>query len=164
MNYQKIYSFDLANGEGIRTSIFVSGCNRHCKGCFNKEAWDFSAGKEFTSEQYFKIYNCLKNPNYAGLSILGGEPFDQDEFYYLIELCKAAHALKKDVWIWSGYFFEELNMDPKKRELLLECDVLIDGPFIEKQKDLSLKWRGSRNQRIIDVKKTLEEGRVIERD
>lgn len=161
MNYQKIYSFDLANGEGIRTSIFVSGCNRHCKGCFNKEAWDFYSGKLFNSEQFFKICNFFKNPYYSGLSILGGEPFDQKDCFLLIELCKVAHALEKSVWIWSGYTFEELIKDNKKIELLKECDVLVDGPFVEEQKDLSLKWRGSRNQRIINVPRSLENGEVV---
>ena len=162
MNYQKIYSFDLADGDGIRTSIFVSGCNRHCKGCFNEEAWDFNSGKNFNSEKYFKIYDLLKKPYYAGLSILGGEPFDQKDNYLLIELCKAAHTIGKDVWIWSGYTFEELKKDDKKLELLQECDILVDGPFIDEQKDLSLKWRGSTNQRIINIKESLASGKVVE--
>ena len=162
MNYQKIYSFDLADGDGIRTSIFVSGCNRHCKGCFNKEAWDFNSGKNFNSEKYFKIYDLLKKPYCAGLSILGGEPFDQKDNYLLIELCKAAHTIGKDVWVWSGYTFEELKKDDKKLELLQECDILVDGPFIDEQKDLSLKWRGSTNQRIINIKESLASGKVVE--
>ena len=162
MNYQKIYSFDLADGDGIRTSIFVSGCNRHCTGCFNEEAWDFNSGKNFNSEKYFKIYDLLKKPYYAGLSILGGEPFDQKDNYLLIELCKAAHTIGKDVWVWSGYTFEELKKDDKKLELLQECDVLVDGPFIDEQKDLSLKWRGSTNQRIINIKESLASGKVVE--
>ena len=162
MNYQKIYSFDLADGDGIRTSIFVSGCNRHCKGCFNEEAWDFNSGKNFNSEKYFKIYDLLKKPYCAGLSILGGEPFDQKDNYLLIELCKASHTIGKDVWVWSGYTFEELKKDDKKLELLQECDVLVDGPFIDEQKDLSLKWRGSTNQRIINIKESLASGKVVE--
>ncbi len=162
MNYQKIYSFDLSNGEGIRTSLFVSGCTRHCKGCFNKETWDFCSGKEFTSKEYFKICEYLKNPYYSGLSILGGEPFEQEDFYYLIELCKTAHTYGKNVWIWSGYTFDELRLNKKTFELLKECDILIDGPFVEELKDLSLAWRGSSNQRIIDVQKSLQENKVIE--
>ena len=162
MNYSQIRTMDISNGEGIRTSIFVSGCNRHCKGCFNKEAWDFNSGKNFNSEKYFKIYDLLKKPYCAGLSILGGEPFDQKDNYLLIELCKAAHTIGKDVWIWSGYTFEELKTDDKKLELLQECDVLVDGPFIDEQKDLSLKWRGSTNQRIINIKESLASGKVVE--
>ena len=162
MNYSQIRTMDISNGEGIRTSIFVSGCNRHCKGCFNKEAWNFNSGKNFNSEKYFKICDLLKKPYCAGLSILGGEPFDQKDNYLLIELCKAAHTIGKDVWIWSGYTFEELKTDDKKLELLQECDILVDGPFIDEQKDLSLKWRGSTNQRVIDIKESLASGRVVE--
>lgn len=161
MNYQKIYSFDLANGEGIRTSIFMSGCTLHCKGCFNKEAWDFESGKPFTSTEYFKILEQLKSPYCDGLSILGGEPFDQKDNFMLIELCKSAHAEGKNVWIWSGHLFEELNLNPDARELLNNCDILVEGPFIEEQKDLSLKWRGSRNQNIVDIQKSLEKGVTI---
>lgn len=154
MNYQKIYSFDLSNGEGVRVSIFVSGCTLRCKGCFNHEAWDFKSGHPFTSEEYFKIAALLKNPYYSGISILGGEPFDQEDNYMLIELCKTAHAEGKNVWIWSGHSFEELNMKKSAQELLENCDILVDGPFIEEERDLSLKWRGSRNQRVIDLKET----------
>lgn len=162
MNYQKIYSFDLANGEGVRTSIFVSGCTLHCKGCFNTEAWCFESGKPLTSIEFFQISQLLKNPYYSGLSILGGEPFDQTDNYLLIELCKVAHANNKNVWIWSGHDFEELNLNMKNRELLENCDVLIDGRFEEDKKDLSLKWRGSSNQRIIDVQKSLIGEKIIE--
>lgn len=162
MNYSQIRTMDISNGEGIRTSIFVSGCNRHCKGCFNKEAWNFNSGKIFNSEKYFKICDLLKKPYCAGLSILGGEPFDQKDNYLLIELCKAAHTIGKDVWIWSGYTFEELKTDDKKLELLQECDILVDGPFINEQKDLSLKWRGSTNQRVIDIKESFASGKVVE--
>ena len=162
MNYSQIRTMDISNGEGIRTSIFVSGCNRHCKGCFNKEAWDFNSGKNFNSEKYLKIYDLLKKPYCAGLSILGGEPFDQKDNYLLIELCKAAHTIGKDVWVWSGYTFEELKKDDKKLELLQECDILVDGPFIDEQKDLSLKWRGSTNQRVINIKESLASGKVVE--
>ena len=104
----------------------------------------------------------MKKPYCAGLSILGGEPFDQKDNYLLIELCKAAHTIGKDVWIWSGYTFEELKTDDKKLELLQECDILVDGPFIDEQKDLSLKWRGSTNQRVIDIKESLASGKVVE--
>lgn len=163
MNYQKIYKFDLANGLGARIAIFVSGCTLHCEGCFNSEAWDFDSGKPFTSEEYFKILNILKHPYYDGLSILGGEPFDQhpDDIKYLINLCMSAHALNKDVWIWSGHCYEELVSKSQAKELLENCDILIDGNFIEEQKDLSLTWRGSSNQRIIDVQKSLEQNQVV---
>ena len=158
----KIKDCDIADGEGVRVTLFVSGCPLHCFNCQNKEAWDFNSGKNFNSEKYFKICDLLKKPYCAGLSILGGEPFDQKDNYLLIELCKAAHTIGKDVWIWSGYTFEELKTDDKKLELLQECDILVDGPFIDEQKDLSLKWRGSTNQRVIDIKESLASGRVVE--
>lgn len=162
MNYQDIYNFDLANGEGVRVSLFVSGCTLHCKDCFNKEAWDFNGGKVLTSEKYFQICKLLENPNYSGLSILGGEPFDQKDYFLLSDLCKTAHYYGKDVWIWTGHTFEEINLDSKMKNLLELCDVLVDGRFDSKLKDTSLKWRGSSNQRIIDVQKSLEQQRIIE--
>lgn len=161
MNYQKIYSFDLANGKGIRISLFVSGCPFHCKGCFNSEAWGFQTGKPFTSEQYFKICELLKNPYYKGFSILGGEPFAQKDLFLLRDLCRVAHENGKDVWIWTGFNFEDLVCDEEKLDLLRECDILVDGRFIEEKKDLTLKWRGSSNQRIIDVQKSLKTGEII---
>ena len=161
MKYQKIYSFDTANGEGIRTSIFVSGCTLHCKNCFNSEAWDFSAGKEFTSKQFFQILELLKRPYCAGLSILGGEPFDQTDNNLLIELCESAHVLGKNVWAWSGHQFEELLKNSKARVLLENCDVLVDGRYEDELRDLSLAWRGSSNQRVIDVKKSLAQNKPV---
>ena len=161
MKYQKIYSFDTADGKGIRTSIFVSGCTLRCKNCFNSEAWDFDAGKEFTSKQFFQILKLLERPYCAGLSILGGEPFDQIDNNLLIELCKSAHILGKDVWAWSGHQFEELLKNSKARELLENCDVLVDGRYEDELRDLSLAWRGSSNQRVLDVKKSLAQNKPV---
>lgn len=161
MKYQKIYSFDTADGKGIRTSIFVSGCTLHCKNCFNSEAWNFDAGKLFTSKQFFQILELLKRPYCAGLSILGGEPFDQIDKTLLVELCKSAHSLEKDVWIWSGHQFEELLKNDKTRGLLENCDVLVDGRYMDELRNLSLAWRGSSNQRVLDVKKSLAQNKAI---
>ena len=105
MNYSQIRTMDISNGEGIRTSIFVSGCNCHFRGCFNKEAWNFNSGKNFNSEKYFSFFDLLKKPYCLCVLILCGEPFDQKDNYLLIELCKAAHTIGKDVWGWSGYTF-----------------------------------------------------------
>lgn len=161
MKYFQIRNFDVVNGKGIRTSIFVSGCALHCKNCFNSEAWDFCSGKEFTSKQFFQILELLKRPYCAGLSILGGEPFDQTDNTFLIELCKTAHALGKDVWVWSGHLFEELvKGESYQRTLLENCDILIDGRYIDELRDLSLAWRGSSNQRVLDIKKSLAEGKA----
>lgn len=161
MKYFQIRSFDVVNGEGIRTSIFVSGCTLHCKNCFNPEAWDFGAGKLFTSKQFFQILDLLKRPYCAGLSILGGEPFDQTDNNLLIELCESAHVLGKNVWAWSGHQFEELLKDNKARVLLENCDVLVDGRYEDELRDLSLAWRGSSNQRVLDVKKSLAQNKPV---
>lgn len=161
MKYFQIRSFDVVNGKGIRTSIFVSGCTLHCKNCFNSEAWDFNAGKLFTSKQFFQILDLLKRPYCAGLSILGGEPFDQTDNNLLIELCESAHVLRKNVWAWSGHQFEELLKNNKARVLLENCDVLVDGRYEDKLRDLNLAWCGSSNQRVLDVKKSLAQNKPV---
>lgn len=161
MKYFQIRSFDVVNGKGIRTSIFVSGCTLHCKNCFNSEAWDFNAGKLFTSKQFFQILDLLKRPYCAGLSILGGEPFDQTDNNLLIELCESAHVLGKNVWAWSGHQFEELLKNNRARVLLENCDVLVDGRYEDELRDLSLAWRGSSNQRVLDVKKSLAQNKPV---
>ena len=170
MNYAKIKHFDPANGEGIRLSLFVSGCQFNCPGCFNQEAQDYNYGKPFTKETYNQILTDLSRPEYDGLSILGGDPLwqDTDGLNQLINLCKDTHSLNKNIWLWTGFTFESIfnpvysNTDfIFCQELIKNCDVVVDGLFKEKLRDLSLKWRGSSNQRIIDVKKTLEAKEVI---
>lgn len=152
MNYQKIYTFDLANGPGIRVSLFVSGCSIRCKGCFNKEAWCFQSGKFFGRKEKKAIKKILKDNKYDGLSILGGEPFDQDKkgMRELIRLSKFAQRHKKTVWIWTGHLFEELTSKEQKK-LLKYCNVLVDGPFEEVLKNTNIPFRGSCNQRIIEI-------------
>ena len=168
MKYAKINLFDIANGEGIRVSLFVSGCKFHCKGCFNQEAQDFSYGKEFTSESVEFILNRLKDKRFDGLTLIGGDPLWQTikDMKALIKLCKEVHKLNKSVWIWSGFTWEDIfnGTDEEykvRQELISNCDVFIDGLFEETKKDLSLAWRGSSNQRIINVKESLKENSVI---
>lgn len=170
MNYAKIKHFDPANGEGIRLSLFVSGCQFHCPGCFNEEAQDYNYGEPFTEETYSQILTDLSRPEYDGLSILGGDPLwqDTDGLNQLINLCKDTHSLNKNVWLWTGFTFENIfnpvyfNTDfVFCQELIKNCDVVVDGLFKEKLRDLSLKWRGSSNQRVIDVKKTLEAKEIV---
>lgn len=166
MNYQKINLFDIANGEGIRVSLFVSGCKFHCKGCFNPQAWDLNSGNHFSYKEEEMIFDRLKHPDFKGLSILGGDPLWQDDegLEQLIDICSDVHAIGKDVWIWTGFTWEEIveNKNPLLFELVKNCDYLIDGRFEEKQKDLATPWRGSNNQRIIDVKATIENQKIIE--
>lgn len=153
MNYGKIYLNDVINGEGLRVSLFVSGCTIHCPGCFNKEAQDFNYGKPFTINEENKIINQLNNDKikYKGLSILGGEPFDNaEELIPFVERVKF-DTKDKDIWIWSGYTEEQILKDNIKRELYNLCDYAVLGPFIENLKDLSLKFRGSSNQKIIKI-------------
>lgn len=158
MNIMDIKWIDVINGDGLRLSIFTSGCTIHCKGCFNKTSWDFNAGYEFTNEIKNKIFKQMNESGYyyQGISILGGEPTDNSE--ELIEFIKEfrKNCVDKDIWIWTGRTIQEIEKNSKYLELINLCDVAVVGPFIESLKDLSLKYRGSSNQKIIDVK-TMEE-------
>ena len=147
MYYGTIRKVDVANGPGVRVSLFVSGCRNHCRGCFNPEAWDFHFGKPFTNETEDVIIEALRPSWIQGLSILGGDPFEEENENELIPFVKRVkkELPDKDIWIYSGYTFDELE----GRELLRYADVLVDGPFIEDEKDAGLAFRGSRNQRII---------------
>lgn len=148
MRYADIKYPDVANGTGIRVSLFLQGCSRHCKGCFNEETWDFNGGKRFGVEEKQKILDILSNYYVTGLSILGGEPLEQkDELIYLLSEVKERFP-EKDIWLWTGNKYEDI----KDYELLYYVDVVVDGAFIESEKDISLKFRGSRNQRIIYVR------------
>jgi len=163
MNYAQIFLCDIANGPGCRTSVFVSGCTHYCKGCFNEAAWDFQYGKEFTTYVQNKLIEESNLPYIEGFTFLGGEPMEvvnQRELRPFIERIKR-ELPEKNIWIYSGYTFEEILEDDNRFELLKECDVLVDGRFDYRLKDLTLKFRGSSNQRIIDVKNTLESGNII---
>ena len=160
MNYASIKYPDIANGPGIRVSLFVSGCRMQCPGCFNEEVQSFEYGRNFTAEEWDNILKLLKNPLVSGLSILGGEPFEPEnvaEIYYLCIYVKNNYP-EKDIWVWTGRRWEDVKNYP----IMEYIDVLVDGPFIQDQKDLSLYFRGSRNQKIIDVKKSLKAGHAVQ--
>lgn len=166
MNYGRIIKYDVANGEGVRTSLFVSGCTNHCPGCFNQEAQDFNYGKLYTQDTENILLDCIKQPYISGLSILGGDPLCQDDMglIALNFLAHKVHSLGKTVWLWTGFKWEDFNFTNNfslQSLLLSACDVVVDGPFVEAEKDLSLAFRGSRNQRIIDVRETLGKGEII---
>lgn len=169
MNYADIKRIDVANGPGVRVSLFVSGCSHHCKGCFNEETWDFQYGKPFTEAEINQILEYLKPDYIRGLSLLGGEPFEYVNQQGLLPLLRRFKALypKKDLWCYTGYHFESdiqqkmmINWS-ETRELVSYLDVLVDGEFVQDKKDLSLRFRGSSNQRIIDVKRSLAEGQTV---
>ena len=161
MYYAQIRKFDTANGTGIRSTLFVSGCTHKCKGCFNQDYKHFRYGHPWTKEIEDKFIEHIKNPNVHGVTILGGEPMDQVRDTDLKDLvCRIKEETGQNIWIYSGYTFEEIMMHKKTKEILKYCDILVDGPFIEEQKDLRLRCKGSKNQRIIDVQKTLSEGKV----
>lgn len=150
MNYAKINKTDIANGEGVRVSLFVSGCRNHCIGCHNPEAWDFSYGQPFTFETENEIIKALRPSWIQGLSVLGGEPCEEENEEALIPFLRKVmfKMPKKDIWLFSGYTYGMLQND----EILKYVDVLVDGPFLLEQKDISLPFRGSRNQRIIRLR------------
>ncbi len=169
MNFAKIKKCDVANGTGVRVSLFVSGCTHHCKNCFNKEAWDFQYGNEFTEKEENIILEDLK-PNYiSGLSLLGGEPFEHVNQQRLAPFIKKVKQQfpNKTIWCYTGYLFDKdilgsmLKRYDCTREMLKNIDYLVDGEFKEELKDPKLRFKGSSNQRIIDVKKSMAQNRVI---
>lgn len=170
MNFCKIINYDTANGAGLRVTLFVSGCSHHCKGCFNPETWNRNFGKPFTKDIAEKIYELLKEPYIQGLTILGGEPMMPYNQEILVDFLREIKRTipNKDIWVYSGFTFEELTgVTPSSGrcewtdDFLSMIDVLVDGRFIIEQKDLTLQFRGSRNQRILNVPKSLLHGRPI---
>lgn len=155
MNYSAIKPCDIADGPGVRVSLFVSGCRRHCPGCFNSGTWPFDAGKPFTAETEEKILSLLRRNHVSGLSVLGGEPFEPENAVVLapfLERVKREFP-RKDIWCWTGFTLEKLEADAEYLRMLDCIDVLVDGPFVQAERDISLDWRGSRNQRIVDLAK-----------
>lgn len=161
MNYGAIKKTDIANGLGVRVSLFVSGCRNHCEGCFQPETWEFSYGRPFTEETEEEIIKALCPSWIQGLSILGGEPMEPENEQALLPLVKRVRKEypNKDIWIYSGYVYEEL----KSRELLRYADVLVDGRYEERLRNPSLAFRGSSNQRILDVPESQKTGRAVQK-
>ncbi len=159
MRYSKIRKMDISNGPGVRTSIFMQGCAFHCKECFNSETWDFEGGKEFTDETINRVIELSDKEFIKGLSILGGEPMHPKNIDGTTKLAKMFKEKYPDktIWVWSGFTFESL----KDKEVLNYIDVLVDGQFKIELFSPKLKWRGSSNQRVIDMKKTLEKNEII---
>ena len=160
MRYNKIRKMDIADGEGIRVSIFFQGCDFHCKNCFNEETWDWDLGQEFTEEEIDKVIDLAKADHISGLSILGGEPMHPNNIEGATKLAKRFKEVypNKTIWAWSGFLFDEYV---SKKEIAKYLDVLVDGQFVDELKNPNLKWRGSSNQRVIDVQKSLKKGEIV---
>lgn len=159
MKYNKIRKMDISNGPGVRVSIFMQGCAFHCENCFNKETWDFNGGTDFTEETIKKVLELCDKDYIVGLSILGGEPMHPNNIDGTTALAKAFKEKfpNKNLWVWSGYLFDK---DLKDKEVLKYIDVLVDGQFINNLHNPTLKWKGSSNQRVIDVQKSLKNNKI----
>ena len=169
MYYGSIKPCDIANGTGVRVTLFVSGCTHRCKGCFQPQTWDFRYGQPFTAETEEALLEALDRPYISGLTLLGGEPFEPENQRALLPFLRRVRERfpEKDIWCYTGYLFDaQLLAQSRARcectdEMLRLIDVLVDGRFVEEEKDISLAFKGSANQRIIDVKRSLDEGRVV---
>lgn len=172
MNWAEIKTNDIANGEGVRTSLFVSGCRHHCKNCFNSMTWDFSYGNLFTEETMEQIFESVDHDWINGISLLGGEPFEPENQKVLVPFLVMFRERfpDKNVWCYTGFTMEQIlgSTEPKSRaatdiskEMLSLIDILVDGPYIEDLHSITLKFRGSSNQRVIDIKKTAKEKKIV---
>lgn len=168
MNYATIKNCDIANGPGVRISLFVSGCTHHCKGCFNEVAWDFDYGEPFTQQTIRTILDMMKPGYIKGLTLLGGEPFEPENQGPIVELLRQVKKAypQKSIWAFSGYLYEKITSHTLgdwavTQEFLSYLDVLVDGPFVEEKKNLALRFCGSENQRLIDMPATLASGKIM---
>lgn len=175
MRYAQIRSMDISNGEGVGVSLFVQGCPFHCFGCFNSETWNFDGGKEWTEETEDKFMKLIDRPYIKRISFLGGEPLAEQNLDDILSLIKEIRISfpKKTIWLYTGYSYSKIFRGQssclakeglnnfKRRKIITNVDVVVDGEYIDEQKDLTLKWRGSKNQRVIDVQQTLKQGKVV---
>lgn len=161
MNYMQIDKTSISNGLGVRVVLWCSGCDIHCRGCQNPQTWSFQSGKQFTLETKTKLFELLNKPYIKGITFSGGNPLDS--FSEIFSLCKEIKEKfpTKDIWFYSGYTLEEINQKAMK-PILQYIDILVDGPYIEEQRDITLPFRGSKNQRLIDVKETLKQNKIIQ--
>lgn len=170
MRYASIRDMDISNGEGVGVALFVQGCHFHCYNCFNPETWDFNGGKDWTDEKQSTFLELINRTYIRRVSILGGEPLADENIEDIANIIKRIRELTewKNIWIYSGYTWDEIMhpvitdyCSPKRIEIVSMCDVIIDGKYIDGKRDITLKWRGSRNQRVIDVQKSLGCGEVV---
>ncbi len=161
MNYHKIEKYSIANGTGIRCVLWVSGCSLHCKGCHNPSTWDFNSGKPFNEEAKQELFEALSKPYIRGVTLSGGNPLEHSYQIFLLTKEIKENFPNKDIWLYSGYTYEQICQVRERFKALFYIDVLVDGPYIEEQRDITLPFCGSRNQRIIDVKETLKQGQIV---
>jgi len=169
MYYGTIKKYDIADGEGVRVTLFVSGCTNHCKGCFQPETWDFCYGNPYTEETEQELINALRNENIQGLTLLGGEPFEPENQRELVKLLRRVRRElpEKDIWSYTGFVYEKDLLAGQRKhcevtdEMLSLLDVLVDGPFVEELKNIRLIFRGSSNQRVLNMKETLKQGKPV---
>lgn len=163
MRYAQITPFEVCNGKGAGVSLFTQGCCFKCKGCFNQETWDFNGGKEWTEEVENKFFELVGKPYIKRISILGGEPLADNNVSDIFNLIKKLKVKfpNKNIWLYTGYTLENVLNNPLRKRIIELCDVVVDGRYIDELKDLTLKFRGSSNQRLIDAKKTLKENKII---
>lgn len=159
MNYHKIEKYSVANGTGIRVVLWCSGCRCYCRNCQNPQTWSFQSGIPFDDNAKHELFNALNKPYIQGITFSGGHPLENENISTVYNLCKEIKEKfpTKDIWLYTGYLFEDIN----SYLIMKYIDVLVDGKYIEEQKDLTLKWRGSKNQRVIDVQETLKQGKII---
>lgn len=161
MNYMYIDKTSINDGPGVRVVLYVSGCSLYCKGCHNPESWDFNAGKLFNDTAKQELFEALNKPYIRGITISGGNPLERPyEIFKLVNEIKSKFP-HKDIWLYSGHTYEQIRSSREKFKAILGVDVVVDGPYIEEQRDITLKFRGSKNQRLIDVKETLKQGSII---
>ena len=173
MRYAQIRELDISNGEGVGVALFVQGCHFHCYNCFNPDTWDFNDGKEWTQDTEDKLIELANKPYIKRLSILGGEPLADENLDGVLHLANRFRLSfpNKSIWLYSGYTWSEIFNDGvyltkdcdgwKRREIVKKCDVLVDGKYIDAQRNVQAKWRGSSNQRVIDVKQSIKQGKVV---
>ena len=163
MRYALIRKMDISNGPGVGVSLFVQGCHLHCKGCFNSTAWDFNGGKEWNDDVKQKFLELASRPYIKRISILGGEPLSPENSYDIYELITEIKDKLPDkvIWLYTGYLFEYAINNKSNRKILELCDVVVDDRYVEELKDIGLPWRGSSNQRVIDVQETLKQNKIV---
>lgn len=163
IRYADIKKMDISNGKGFGISLFVQGCHFHCKNCFNSSTWDFDGGKEWTTDKKNEFLELAKNPHVKRISILGGEPLAEENLADVLDLVNEIRLSmpEKTIWLYSGFTWDESRLNVLRRQIVDQCNVMVDGRFIDELKDLSLAYRGSANQRVIDVQESLRQNKII---